>query len=160
MIFLFFCIWYCLPKFFFLSLLLVDDGYDDDDNDNDNNDDKSWFLYSPFFSMRYYSKCFTPIINPNDRIQFNPVLIVHQLHSLGSILAKSHYKDIHMAATCQINRCLTILKFTKQRLNWRGRCNKVLTHTRVILRYSHLKVHNNVQVNYKNKRTNEIWPTY
>ena len=35
----------------------------------------------------------------------------------------------------------------------RGRCNKVLTHTRVILRYSRLKVHNNVQVNYRNKRT-------
>ena len=46
------------------------------------------------------------------------------------------------------------------KINVGGRCNKVLTHTSVILRYSRLKVRNNVQVNYRNKRTYGISPTY
>ena len=44
--------------------------------------------------------------------------------------------------------------------NLGGRCNKVLTHTSVILRYWCLKVRNNVQGNYRNKRSYAIWPTY
>ena len=52
------------------------------------------------------------------------------------------------------------IAITKHPDIWGIRCKKVLTHKSVILRYSHSKVCINVQVNYRNKRSGAIWPSY
>ena len=73
-----------------------------------------------------------------------------------SLWTKQNHKAVSITGTMVVKgnkkpAILLLLLFIFY--NWGGRCNIVLTHTSVILRYSRLKVHNYVWVNYKNKRT-------
>ena len=55
--------------------------------------------------MRYYSKRYSVLLNvpPVTVFNINPTRIVHLLNSLGSILARSHFRSAHIATSTTKN---------------------------------------------------------
>ena len=56
----------------------------------------NWFLYSAFLVWYTTQSALQCIITPVTGFNINPALIVHILYSLGSILARCHFRGAHM----------------------------------------------------------------
>ena len=60
-----------------------------------NNNNNNWFLYSAFLVWDTTQSALQWIITPVTGYNINPALIVHLLNSLGSILARHHFRGAH-----------------------------------------------------------------
>ena len=67
-------------------------------------DNNNWFLYSAFLLWDTTRGALQYIINPGHWI--NPALIVHLLNSLGSILARCHFRSAHVPHQATNNVCI------------------------------------------------------
>ena len=61
-----------------------------------NNNNNNWFLYSAFLVWNTTQSALQCIITPVTGFNINPALIVYLFNSLGSILARRHFRGAHM----------------------------------------------------------------